>query len=353
MKILIISPTQKGIGGVARHVQGLSNFLIENGHTVDILSSENTFTIPIRKLKNPSFMISAALKTSLRKGYDIVHAQNPPAALAMKSAKGKKVLSIHGIHHEQVDLLHGKTASNLAKKFEDFALHWADAITVSSKEMYDYYSNKGYKVYYLPNAIDVDDLPKGKTKEYEKQIVYAARLSKEKGILDVLTMAERLPDDIHLLILGSGVEERNVLALCKKRPNIHYLGYQDKQKTIEFIRGSDILIQPSLMEGGTSYTLLESMACKTPIICTDVGGGKDLLCHMENAYLIKPQSPDELFNAIMDLMSDEQKRNKLAENAYNSVLKYDWKVIGQMYLKLYNEILNQSKRNNTNEYTKK
>jgi len=282
------------------------------------------------------------LKTSLKKGYDIVHAQNPPAALAMKNADGKKILSIHGIHHEQVELLHGKKAGTLAKRFEDFALKWADAVTVSSKEMYDYYTKKGYKVYHLPNAIDIDNLPKETTRKYEKQIVYAARLSKEKGILDVLIMAEKLPIDVHLLILGSGVEEENVLDLCKKKSNIHYLGYQDKQKTIEIIRGSDILIQPSLMEGGTSYTLLESMACKTPIICTDVGGGKDLLHHMENAYLIKPQSPDELFNAVMELISDDQKRNKLAENAYNSILKYDWKVIGQMYLKLYNEILNQS-----------
>ena len=71
MKILIISPTQEGIGGVARHVQGLTNFLKNDGHDVDIISSENTFTIPIRKLKNPSFMISSFLKTKFsKKKYD-------------------------------------------------------------------------------------------------------------------------------------------------------------------------------------------------------------------------------------------------------------------------------------------
>jgi hypothetical protein len=65
VKILIISPTSSGIGGIAQHVQGLTKFLQNEGHQVEIISSENTFTIPIRGLKNPSFMISSYLKTKL------------------------------------------------------------------------------------------------------------------------------------------------------------------------------------------------------------------------------------------------------------------------------------------------
>ena len=68
MQVLIISPTSGGIGGIAQHVQGLSDFLKKNNHKVEILSSQNTFTIPIKGLKNPSFMISAFLKTKFKKG---------------------------------------------------------------------------------------------------------------------------------------------------------------------------------------------------------------------------------------------------------------------------------------------
>ena len=67
MKILIISPTEKGIGGIAQHVQGFKNFLEQKNHIVEIMSSENTFTIPIKGLKNPSFMISSFLKSKLKK----------------------------------------------------------------------------------------------------------------------------------------------------------------------------------------------------------------------------------------------------------------------------------------------
>ena len=97
MKILIISPTQKGIGGIAQHVQGLTNFLKKKGHDVDIISSENTLTIPVKGLKNPSFMISSFFKSKFKKDNDIVHAHNIPAALAMKNATGKKILTLYGI----------------------------------------------------------------------------------------------------------------------------------------------------------------------------------------------------------------------------------------------------------------
>jgi glycosyltransferase involved in cell wall biosynthesis len=93
MKILLISPTQTGIGGIAQHVSGLANFLKKNGHKIEIISSENTFTIPINGLKNPSFMISSFFKTKFKKDYDIVHAHNIPSALAMKNVKGKKIFT--------------------------------------------------------------------------------------------------------------------------------------------------------------------------------------------------------------------------------------------------------------------
>ena len=339
MKILIISPTQEGIGGVARHVQGLTNFLKNDGHDVDIISSENTFTIPIRKLKNPSFMISSFLKTKFSKKYDVIHAQNVVSAFAMKNVSGKKLLAIHGIHHEQVDHLHGKTAGNAAKDYEDKALNWVDAITVSSKEMLDYYSQKGMNTFFLPNALDLQSIPKTSNRKFEKQIVYAARLSKEKGIIEVLEVAKKLPEDIHLLILGSGVEENKVKELSERQKNIHFLGYQNRENTLSIVRGSDLLIQPSRMEGGLSYTLLESMACGTPIVCTDAGGAKDTLSHMKNAFIIKSENSKELENAITQLMNDSKQREELKNNALIEIENHDWSVVGPKYVEIYKKLL--------------
>ena len=122
MKILLISPTSGGIGGIAQHVGGLSQFLTGVGHEVDILSSANTFTIPIKRLKNPSFMFSSFLKTKFKKGNDIAHAHHIVGALAMKNFSCKKILSIHGVYSKNIAQLYGNTTSNISKKYEKTAL---------------------------------------------------------------------------------------------------------------------------------------------------------------------------------------------------------------------------------------
>ena len=342
MRILIISPTQSGIGGIAQHVKGLSNFLKKNGNEVEIISSENTFTIPIRKLKNPSFMLSAFFKTKFKKNYDIVHAQNPMAALAMRNIPGKKILSLLGMYSEQINLLHGDTAGKLSNKLEKKALNWADALVVQSKEMCEIYKKQGFNVHYIQNAIDISSYPKNIDRRYKKQIIYAGRLSKEKGILDLLEISEKFPEDLHLIILGNGPEEDKVKEISRKKDNIHHYGFQPKEKTIPLIRGSDILIQPSLMEGGTSSTLLEAMACKTPIIATRVGGNKETIIHMKTAYVVSPNNPEEILKGILTLLNDENMRKNLINNANEVVHEYEWENIGKKYLELYMELCNSS-----------
>jgi len=336
LKILLISPTQSGIGGIAQHVQGLKNYLEKHNNIVEIISSENTFTIPIKGLKNPSFMISSFFKSKSKKEYDIVHAQNPISALAMKNVHGKKILSLQGNFSEQISFLHGNTLGRLSQKLERNALTWADVITVPSQEMYEEYMKKGYKVFHVPNAIDISSLSKEEDRRYDKQIIYAGRLSKEKGILDLLAISEKLPKDVNLIIAGSGPEEQKVQDMSKKYQNIHYLGYQSKENTIKLIRGSDILVQPSIMEGGTSSTLLEAMACKTPIIATSVGGNKETVIHLKTAYVVTQNHPLEILNAINDLFANPNKRKTLSDNAYEIVFSYDWEHVGQKYLDVYN-----------------
>jgi len=337
VRILIISPTQSGIGGIAQHVIGLSKFLKNEGHDVDIMSSENTFTIPIKGLKNPSFMISSFLKSKFKKGNDIVHAHNIPAALAMKNASGKKVLTIHGIFSKQVNHLHGKKTGTLSEKYEKGALKWPDVITVISKEAYEHYSKFGYDVKQIPNAIDVESLPKATDRRYEKQVIFAGRLSKEKGIDTLVEIAKLLSDDIHLIVLGDGPEKNKVSALAKSKTNIHYLGYQPKEKTIPLIRGSDALIQPSIVEG-ISSTILEAMACKTAIIATEVGGNKEILENNKTGILVEPDSCEKFLDKIQELFADKERAKKIGENAFSKVQQYDWSNVGKRYLEIYSSL---------------
>ena len=338
MKILLISPTEKGIGGVAQHVHGLSQFLTIQNHKVDIISSENTFTIPIKGLKNPSFMLSSFLKTRSIKGNDIIHAHNIPSALAMKNVSGKKILSLHGIYSQQISNLHGKIYSNISKNYENKALKWADVITAVSKEACDYYSKNGFDVLHVPNAIDLNSFPKKAVKKFEKQIIFAGRLSKEKGIDVLIDTAKCLPPEYNLLILGTGPEEEKVRKISNSQTNVHYLGYQSKQNTISLIRGSDLLIQPSIMEG-ISSTLLEAMGCETCVIASNVGGNVEIIKNNKTGVLVEPNNAEELVEKISHLLIENKKRAAMAANGLKTVVKYDWKQVGKLYLDIYESLL--------------
>ena len=337
MKILLISPTFSGIGGIAQHVQGLTKFLQNEGHEVEIISSENTFTIPIKGLKNPSFMISSLIKSKFKKNFDIVHAHNIPSALAMKNSSGKKILTVHGIFSKQIGQIHNKLAENISGKYEKDALSWADAITTISKESLDYYSRLGYDVNQIPNGIDLSTFEQKSDRRFDKQIIYAGRLSKEKGSDTLLKICTKLNNDLDLIIIGSGPEEQKFLDI-KSKNNIHYIGSQSHEKALSLIKGSDVLIQPSLSEG-ISTTLLEAMSNKTSIITSSVGGNLELIKNLETGILIEPRNSQVFVETINDLIQNESLRKKLTLCAFDKVKEYDWKNIGKKYLDLYESLL--------------
>ena len=339
MRVLLISPTSGGIGGIAQHVDGLSQFLTVAGHKVDVISSANTFTIPIKRLKNPSFMLSSFLKTKFKKGNDIAHAHHIVGALSMKNFSCKKILSIHGVYSKNIAQLYGKTTANISKKYEKMALNLVDAITVNSKEGYNYYTEMGFNVVQIPNAIDLNLIPKKSTKQFENQIIFAGRLSKEKGIEILLEAATQLPDNYNLLIAGSGPLEEKVRNLADKKTNVHYLGYQSKQNLLSLIQGSDLLIQPSLEEG-ISSTLLEAMACGTCILASNIEGISEIVENNKTGLLVEPNNKDELLNKILYLLPKKEKRLNLANEGLEMVKKYDWEVVGKLYLNFYESLLN-------------
>ncbi len=336
MKILLISPTQSGIGGIAQHVQGLTKFLQKEGHEVEIISSENTFTIPIKGLKNPSFMISSLIKSKLKKNFDIVHAHNIPAALAMKYSSGKKILTIHGIFSKQIGQIHNKYVEKFSAKYEKNALSWADAITTISKESYAYYSDLGFNVRQISNGVDLSLFKQKSDRRYDKQVIYAGRLSKEKGSETLLKICNQLNDDVDLIIIGDGPEKPKFLDI-KSKKNIHYFGTQNHETTLSLIKGSDILIQPSLSEG-ISTTLLESMNSKTCILTSNIGGNLELISNHETGILLDPKNSKLFVETINELFQNESLRKKLTTSAFDKVKEYDWKNIGKKYLELYESL---------------
>ena len=120
---------------------------------------------------------------------------------------------------------------------------------------------------------------------------------------------------------------------------MHYLGYQSKQNVLSLMRGSDLLIQPSLEEGMSS-TLLEAMACGTCILGSNIEGISEIVENNKNGLLVEPNNSDELLNKILYLLPKKEKRLRMANEGLEIVKKYDWKIVGKLYLNFYESLLN-------------
>ncbi len=333
MRILVASPKTRGIGGVAQHVSKLIEKLRSRGHEVDVVSIENTPYINIKSLRSPSFALSSFLKALLKRArgeeYDVAHGHNIPSYPCIRALKANgRVLTLHGVYSRQIRMLHSSRVYRIARAAEEHAVRSVDVVTCISRETLEYYSSIAKKAFYIPNAIDFKDLPSSGRRLFDKQVVYAGRLSIEKGIDVLLKALDYIDSRIHVLVIGSGPLEEIVREKTKCRRNIHYIGYKPRRECLEYIMGSDALILPSRVEGMPTV-VLEAMALKTLVIASRVPGVTDVVDD-ETAVLVEPENPKSLARAVNDVFETDY--TSIISRAYERVLReFNWDVVIRRY----------------------
>jgi len=314
MKLLFISP--RFSGGIGGHAAMLAQKLTQNGHQVKKLETTH---LPIKNLKNPSFALLSSFRSLVdRDRYDIIHGFNIPSAYAMKYAKGKKkVLSVHGVFSEQVDSLHSKSVSSLAKSAESQVLQWPDKLTTDSKATQKLYKEKfDINFEYLPSPLDTDMFENiDYVEKIENQIAYVGRDSHEKGI-DILKVAE-----------------------SEINGNVVYCTDRSWHDAMRIMKSSSVVVVPSRMES-LPTTVKEAFYLNVPVIGTDVGGIPELIKNNETGILVPPENPSKLAQAINELLSDKEKLEKLAANGNTFVKNHmTWDVILPKYIQFYEDLL--------------
>lgn len=336
--MLLVAPKRSGIGGIAQHVSKLGEKLVGLRHEVDYLSCECLPCVSVRGLANPSFMLLSAFSTISkrlrREKYDVVHGHNVPSCVAMKLTSAGRVLTLHGIYSKQVKYLHGTYIGRIATYLERKALAWSDVVTAVSRSAVEWYRKYGIKVLYIPNAIDLSDLPREEERLFDRQIVFVGRLSREKGPDVLLEAFKKVETDAHLIFIGDGPLRAQLEAMAKDCENVHFLGFKARDETLRILKASDLFVLPSRHEG-LSTALLEAMALRVPVIATRVGGNVELIDE-NTGVLVDPENPEQMGEAIIELLSNRKKAKYLAENAYKKVVDtYNWDRVVHSYVEVY------------------
>ena len=180
-------------------------------------------------------------------------------------------------------------------------------------------------VHRIGNGIDRSvfrPIPKAAAREVlglppERPIVlYAAQLlddNPRKGSRDAIAACNALKSraDFDLVLLGAGGQTWR----DKVPQTIHLLGYvRDDRLLATAYAAADVAIAPSTVEN-LPNSILESMACGTPVVAYDSGGIGDAVRHGETGWLVETGNPVALADGIAYLLTDRAMRDGLARNA--------------------------------------
>jgi glycosyltransferase involved in cell wall biosynthesis len=119
----------------------------------------------------------------------------------------------------------------------------------------------------------------------------------------------------------------------------HYFGKLHNDMCLAKLYSAvDVIVVPSLQEN-LSNTIMESLACATPVVGFDIGGNSDMIDHQQNGYLVKPFNIIDLKIGI-EWVLNHNSFNDLQKNARQKVLvEFNSKVVAKKYVKLYKDIL--------------
>lgn len=171
---------------------------------------------------------------------------------------------------------------------------------------------------------------------------YLGRLSKEKGILNLIEAIGDIPN-AKLLIAGDGPERERIEAYISEHKldgRITLLGYQNQDSIHKYITNSRFVVIPSICNENCPYSVLEAMEIGKPIVASRIGGIPELIADGENGYLYKADDINELKEKLTLLLNDDEKVNSFAQKSrelYESYYSPD--SYYNELIKIYNKVM--------------
>lgn len=170
---------------------------------------------------------------------------------------------------------------------------------------------------------------------------FRATADKRKGNQFLIPALEQLAQagwgkDTELLVIGAHAPEDDIDLGMK----IHYMGYlNDEVSQVLLYSAADVTVAPSMQEN-LSNTVMESLACGTPVVAFDIGGMPDLIDHQQNGYLAKPFESEDLAQGIAWVLGDSERHAALRAHARLQVVqRYTMETVAMRYRDLYQELL--------------
>jgi glycosyltransferase involved in cell wall biosynthesis len=182
-----------------------------------------------------------------------------------------------------------------------------------------------------------------------KLILFVAALDRAhhfKGLGVLLEALHNLPSDVHLLVVGDGDLRRSYeqqAAALELTDRIVFAGAIQHAATPPFYRAADLTVLPSSPPESFGLVLIESLACGTPVIASNIPGVRTVVDHGQDGLLVPPNDPDALCQAISTILGDTATHQQMARYGRAKVAAhYSWERIGARLDLIYQSVLERS-----------
>ncbi|HIP70084.1 MAG TPA: glycosyltransferase [Anaerolineae bacterium] len=195
-------------------------------------------------------------------------------------------------------------------------------------------------------------------------VLYLGRLEKRKGIQDLFqaipAVLEKVPRT-RFIIAGADNSHRDGFQqetgldyaayfsrhYAKYAKNVTFLGRVSEEKLHELYQTCDLFVAPSLYESfGIIY--LEAMNYAKPVIGCRAGGIPEVVAHGENGLLVEPEAPDQLAEAINQLLQSPAKLRDMGLAGRQRLLnKFTYIQMARQFATIYRQTINQYAARNT------
>lgn len=278
------------------------------------------------------FILDGIVKLNLGK-FDLVYVHYVQHSLIplhfwLFNRNKKVVLNAHGTD------LSLKSASYSKLRSWNFRIFSrADLVVIPSDVFVQKAINAGAvrdKIHIYPSGgIDPDvfypDPPK---KNLSLKIGFIGRLDKGKGCEHLIEAFSLLPKHMNLMLIlvGMGNQEDHLRSLVQKfslKEKVVFLGPQPQNKLRAIYASMDVFIFPTLLEESLGLVGLESMACGTPVVGSDIGALPTYIKEGVNGFLVKPGSAKEIADKIIKFyLLDDLKKEAIRLSAINTASRY-------------------------------
>ena len=345
-------------GGVQNHVRDLAEFLISNGHYVEVLA-------PATESEDlPEYVVSAGRAISIpyngavarilfgvvannrvrswihEGNFDLMHLHEPAipslSLLACWAGEGAMVGTFHAAAKYQ------KAIVAIGPILEPVIEKLSARIAVSESARLTLTAHLETDAIVIPNGIYADNYRDGlpRTEWQGNTIGFLGRFEEDrKGLpvlLEALPIISRFIPNIRVLIAGPGDSEEVLEKVDPQlRHRVEFLGQISEEDKADFLASVSLYIAPNT--GGESFGIIlaEAMAGGAAVVASNIPAFADVLGDGQYGALFESEDSESLAKVIIDLLRDHAKRKELAVAGAKHAQRFDWSQVGEEIFEVY------------------